>query len=149
MRIEGTTGSEDLARIGKRASFCGVMQSRFLLALAATAGLSGCAVLGFGPPTAVVEGTVYLAEDGSIVPHAEVCAFGLDTTCVRADDKGHYRLRRSEQTVVLRFRAGQLQPALSDTLHVVPPEQYTVDCAISNRFVISDRPLTCQPAPAR
>lgn len=124
------------------------MQSRFLLALAATAALTGCALLGFGPKMALVEGTVYLA-DGSLVPHAEVCAFGLDTTCVRADEKGHYRMRRVEQTVSLRFRAGQLTPATSDTLRVVPPGRYQVDCAISGRLVISDRPQPCQPTPAR
>jgi len=125
------------------------MSSRFVLAVAASATLTGCALLGFGPPTSVIEGHVYLADDGSTVPHAEVCAFGLDTSCVRADARGHYRLRRTQQTLVLRFRAGQLPPAISDTLRLTPPEQYTVDCAISGRLVISDRPLPCQPAPTR
>ena len=125
------------------------MQSRLLLALAATTVLSACAFLGFGPPTSVIQGVVFLAEDGGVVPHAEVCAFGLDTTCVRADATGHYQLRRTEQTLVLRFRAGQLIPAVSDTIRLAPPESYTVDCAISTRLVISDRPIPCQPAPAR
>jgi hypothetical protein len=125
------------------------MQSRSLIVLAATLTLTGCALLGFGPETAVVEGTVYLADDGSGIPHAEVCAFGLDTTCVRADAKGHYRLRRAAQTVALRFRAGQLHPAISDSLQLVPPGRYRVDCAISGRLVISDRPQLCQPPPAR
>jgi len=31
----------------------------------------------------------------------------------------------------------------------VPPGRYQVDCAISGRLVISDRPQPCQPAPAR
>ena len=123
------------------------MQSRFLLALAATAMVSGCALLGFGPKTSLIEGHVYLADDGSLVPHAEVCAFGLDTACVRADAQGRYSMRRTEQTIVLRFRAGQLTPAVSDTLRVAPPGRITVDCAISGRLVISDRPLPCQPAP--
>jgi hypothetical protein len=125
------------------------MQSRHLLALAATAALTGCALLGFGPKTALVEGTVYLADSGTPVPHAEVCAFGLDTTCVRADENGRYRMRRMEQTISLRFRAGQLPAAASDSLRVVPPGRYQVDCAISGRLVISDRPQPCQPAPAR
>lgn len=125
------------------------MQSRFLLALAATTALTGCALLGFGPKTATVEGMVYLADDGSLIPHAEVCAFGLDTLCVRADENGRYRMRRTEQTVSLRFRAGQLPPAVSDTVRLVPPGRYQMDCAISGRLVISDRPQRCQPAPAR
>jgi len=125
------------------------MQSRFLLALASALALSGCALLGFGPPTTMIEGDVYLADDGSLIPYAEVCAFGMDTTCVRADEHGHYRLRRRQQTIVLRFRAGTLTPAVSDTLHLVPPGQITVDCAISGTLVLSDRPLPCQPAPAR
>jgi len=104
--------------------------------------------MGFGPPTAVIEGTVYLADDGSTLGHAEVCAFGLDTTCVRADGAGRYRLRRTEQSVSLRFRAGQLTAA-TDTLRVLPPGRYQVDCAISGRLVISDRPPPCQPAPGR
>jgi hypothetical protein len=125
------------------------MQSRVLLALAASATVTGCALLGFGPKTAVVEGTVYFADDGRPIPHAEVCAFGLDTTCVRADGKGRYRMRRTEQTVSLRFRAGQLPPAASDSVRMVPPGHYRVDCAISGRLVISDRPQPCQAAPTR
>jgi hypothetical protein len=97
----------------------------------------------------VVEGTVYLAGDGRVVPYAEVCAFGLDTTCVRADAKGRYRMRLVEQTVSLRFRAGQLPPAVSDSVRLVPPGRYRADCTIPDRLVISDRPQPCQPAPAR
>jgi hypothetical protein len=125
------------------------MHSRYLFALALTSAVTGCALLGFGPKTALVEGTVYLADDGTPVPHAEVCAFGLDTTCVRADEAGHYRMRRTEQTVTLRFRVGQLPPAASDSLRVVPPGRYQVDCAVSSRLVISDRPQPCHPAPKR
>lgn len=125
------------------------MRSRFLVVWTAALALSGCALLGFGPETAVVEGTVYLADDGSTIPHAEVCAFGLDTTCVRADARGSYRMHRVAQTVSLRFRAGQLHPAISDSLQLVPPGRYRIDCAISGRMIISDRPQPCQPAPAR
>jgi hypothetical protein len=123
------------------------MQSRVLFALAASACAAGCALLGFGPPTSVVEGTVFLAEDMTPVARAEVCAFGIDTTCVRANEAGHYRIRLAAQTIVLRFRAGTLTPAASDSLRVVPPGRYRVDCAVSGRFVISDRPLPCQRAP--
>jgi len=107
--------------------------------------LSGCALLGFGPPTGTIEGNVYLAESAEPIPHAEVCVFGMDTTCVRANAQGYYRIRLSEQTIVLRFRSGQLTPAASDTLRVTPPGRYRVDCGISGRLVISDRPLRCQP----
>jgi hypothetical protein len=125
------------------------MQFRFALALAASVTASGCALLGFGPPVAVVEGSVLLAEDMTPLGQAEVCAFGIDTTCVRADQRGRYRLRLTAQTIALRFRAGNLTPATSDTLRLVPPERYTLDCAISGRLVISDRPVPCQRPPAR
>jgi hypothetical protein len=124
------------------------MQSVSWLALAATVGLTGCALLGFGPPSSIIEGTAYLVEDGSTLPYTEVCAFGLDTTCIRADDAGHYRMRRTEQTLALRFRAGQMT-AITDTLRIVPPGRYQIDCAISGRLVISEQPPPCLPGPAR
>lgn len=120
------------------------MQSRFLLALAALAlGATGCAILGFGPLTAIVDGWVYAAEEQVPLPNAEVCAFGADTTCVRADGDGYYRIRLVAQTLVLRFRFGQLPPAVSDTVRVEPPLGLTVSCALSNRLVLSDEPLPC------
>jgi hypothetical protein len=125
------------------------MQSPLRSAVAAFAlALSGCALLGFGPPTGIVEGDVFTAEAGTPIPHAEVCVFGMDTVCVRADARGHYRLRLTEQTVVLRFRAGRLPPAASDSLRVTPPNRVQVDCGIAGRLVITDRPVPCQ-APAR
>jgi len=126
------------------------MQFAQRLALAGfSLALTGCALLGFGPPTGIVEGTVFAAEAGTPIPHAEVCAFGTDTICVRADAEGAYRVRLAEQTVVLRFRSGQLPPAASDSLHVAPSGRFRVDCGISGRLVISDRPLPCQPPPGR
>jgi hypothetical protein len=120
------------------------------LALAGIAvALGGCALLGFGPPSGIVEGNVFFAESGAPIPFAEVCAFGLDTTCVRADSRGHYRVRLPVQTTVLRFRSGQLPPAGSDTLRVNEGDRLTVDCGIAGRLVISDRPLPCQPPPNR
>jgi hypothetical protein len=111
--------------------------------------VAGCALLGFGPPTGTVEGKVFTAEAGTPLPHAEVCVFGADTVCIRADKKGHYRIRVTEQTVVLRFRAGQLPLAASDPLHVTAPGRFQVDCGISGRLVIADRPLPCQPPAGR
>jgi hypothetical protein len=123
--------------------------SRRLALVSLSIALSGCALLGFGPPTGLVEGDVFLVESGEPIPHAEVCVFGMDTTCVRANEQGHYQVRLPEQTISLRFRSGQLTPAASDTLRVTPPGRYQVDCGISGRLVISDRPLRCQPLPGR
>lgn len=121
------------------------MQFPQRLALAAcSALLGGCALLGLGPPVSTIEGDVFLADQGVRIPYAEICAFGIDTTCVRADAQGHYRLRLTEQTIVLRFRAGQLPMAVSDTLRLQPPTRYGVSCGITDRLVISDRPLPCQ-----
>lgn len=111
--------------------------------------LGGCALLGFGPPTGLIEGNVFYADDGTLVSYGEVCAFGLDTTCIRADDKGHYRIRLPEQTLVLRFRSGQMPPAVSDTIRVQPPGRYQVDCGLQRRMVISDQPLPCQRSAGR
>lgn len=128
-------------------SFGRMQLPRYLALAGAAMAFTGCALLGFGPPTGLVEGNVFLAETGRPLPRAEVCAFGMDTTCIRADDEGHYRIRISEQTLVLRFRSAQLPPAASDSIRVTPPGRYQVDCGISNRLVISDRPLPCRPPP--
>jgi hypothetical protein len=116
-----------------------------MLALAA----SGCALLGFGPKTSLIQGLAVAAEDQQPLPQAEVCSFGRDTVCVRADSKGRYRLRLTAQTTWLRFRWGTLPIAVSDTLEVAPPENYTVSCALSNVFVLSARLQPCQPVAGR
>jgi hypothetical protein len=92
---------------------------------------------------------VYSLENQAPLPQAEVCAFGLDTTCVRTDSRGRYSLSLTEQTVVFRFRYGALQPAASDTIRVLPPQRYTVNCSITNRMIVSDQPVPCQPVPGR
>jgi len=133
-----------LRNAAKRRAF-DVMQLLLRVTLAVSVALlSGCALLGFGPPTGIVEGTVFYADDGTPIAFGEVCVFGMDTTCVRADDKGHYRIRLPEQTMVLRFRAGQMPPAVSDTIRIQPPDRYQVDCGLQRRMVISDNPLPCQ-----
>jgi hypothetical protein len=96
-----------------------------------------------------VEGWVYSAESQAPLPSAEVCALGLDTLCVRADHEGHYSVRLTEQTLVLRFRYGALTPAASDSLRITPPATFTVSCALSGRLVVSDRPVPCRPVPGR
>jgi len=124
------------------------MQSRTVLIVALSTLGAGC-YLFFGPPTSRVQGWIYAVESQEPLPRAEVCAFGLDTLCVRADGQGHYSMRLTEQTVVFRFRYGALPPAASDTVRILPPQRYTVSCAISNRLVLSDQPVPCQPAPNR
>jgi hypothetical protein len=124
------------------------MQSPTALIVALSTLGAGC-YLFFGPPTSRVGGWVYDLDTQEPLPRAEVCAFGLDTICVRADGRGAYSMRLSEQTVVFRFRYGALPPAASDTIRLVPPQRYTVSCAISNRLVLSDRPVPCQPVRGR
>lgn len=125
------------------------MQPRLPLALGASLLLAGCALLGFGPETSVIDGWVYSAERQEPLPRAEVCAFGVDTVCVRADRQGHYRVRLGAQTLVLRFRFGSLPPAMSDTVHVIPPAPLTVNCALTSRLVVTDHALPCQPVAGR
>jgi hypothetical protein len=127
------------------------MQSRARYALALTLAFasSACALLGFGPATSHINGWVYSVEQQTPLRYAEVCLFGVDTTCVRTDAKGYYELTTTAQTAVLRFRYGSLTPAASDPVTVVPPARYTVSCALSNRMVLADRPVPCQPIPAR
>lgn len=125
------------------------MQSRTLLVLALSLPSSGCALLGFGPPTARVEGWVYALEDQVPLPRADVCALGTDTVCIRADRAGHYSMRLTEQQVVFRFRYGPLGPAVSEPMHLVAPGRYTVNCALSNRMLVSDQPVPCQPVAGR
>jgi hypothetical protein len=122
---------------------------RRLVLAGLAAALTGCALLGFGPPTGVVEGTVFSAEAGAPIPHAEVCAFGTDTVCVRADARGVYRVRLRPQTVLLRFRSGELPPAAADSVTITESSRFRVDCSIAGRLVISDRPVPCLPAPGR
>lgn len=123
------------------------MQSRTGLVLAITLLGSACAFRVFGPARSRVEGWVYTIEDARPLPQAEVCAMGLDTACVRADQRGHYQVHLTEQTVVFRFRYGALAVAVSDSLVVLPPARYTVNCALTSRMVLSDHPIPCQPVP--
>ena len=107
----------------------------------------GCTL--FGPPTTLIEGWIYAVDERRPLPRAEVCAFGIDTTCVRANAEGHYRIRIEDQIVVLRFRYGSLPPAASDTLRIVPPGRLTVNCGLTSRLVLTDNALPCQPVPER
>ena len=53
----------------KRRAF-DVMQLLLRVTLAVSVALlSGCALLGFGPPTGIVEGTVFYADDGTPIAY--------------------------------------------------------------------------------
>jgi len=110
---------------------------------------AGCALLGFGPKLSRIEGWAVAADDQAPLPQAEVCSFGQDTICVRADSKGRYSLYLTAQTVWLRFRWGTLPLAVTDTIQVVPPQKYTVSCALSGRLVLAEHPQPCQPVTGR
>jgi hypothetical protein len=124
------------------------MQSRTVLIVALCALSAGC-YLFFGPPRSRIRGLVYSVEQQAPLPRAEICALGLDTICVRADGKGRYSLSLPEQTIVLRFRFGALTPAASDSIRLLPPAPVTVNCALSSRLVLSERPVPCQPVPGQ
>lgn len=109
----------------------------------------GCALLGFGPKMSLIEGWAVTADGQQPLPQAEVCSFGRDTVCVRADRKGRYALRLRAQSSWLRFRWGSLPMAMTDTIEIVPPQKYTVSCALRNVMVLSERPQPCQPVTAR
>jgi hypothetical protein len=121
------------------------MRARPAVIVASALLASGCALLGFGPKTSLIQGMAVAADDQQPLPQAEVCSFGQDTVCVRADRHGRYRLRLKAQTVWLRFRWGSWPMAMSDTLALEPPQSYTVSCALSNLLVLSERPQPCQP----
>ena len=113
-----------------------------LLAAAAT---GGCALLGFGPPTGVVEGWVQQAPSYAPAGYAEVCVYGADTVCTRADRNGHYRVRLTEQTVWLRFRLGSQHPHRSEAFPILVGSRIQVNCALADRLVVSPDPVPCLP----
>ena len=103
--------------------------------------------------TVTFEGEVYVFEERVPIPQAEVCLFGTDTLCVRADSKGHYWMSTygsmvmDDSTVVLRFRIDGVQPAYSTQVGMADDEKRMVNCAISNRVTLSNQPRTCLPIP--
>jgi hypothetical protein len=122
--------------------------SAFLVALAAC--VPGSPVY-FGPPLVILEGDVQVFEDRRPIPGAEVCVFGTDTLCVAADQHGAYRAEMREgmllegASVSVRFRAPGLPTALTELEGLEPGEVMRVDCAITNRFTLSNRPVSCLP----
>ena len=124
-----------------------------LAALAFAACVPGSPVYIGKADTVTFEGEVYAFEDRVPVPQAEVCLFGTDTLCVRADNKGHYWMSTygsmvmDDSTVVLRFRIQGGQPAYSTQVGMTDDEKREVSCAISNRVTLSNQPRACLPIP--
>jgi len=106
-------------------------------------------------PYAVVtfEGDVYVYETRQLAAMAEVCAFGADTTCISADEKGHYWMQiRAEilldsGDVTLRFRAPGMHPSVVNLTGIEVDSKSIVDCSVSNRASFSNEPRACLPRP--
>ena len=106
-------------------------------------------------PYAVVtfEGDVFVFETRQPAGLAEVCAFGTDTTCIRANEKGHYWMQiraeilGEEGRVTLRFRVQGMDPSEVRLSNVEVDSKTIVDCSVSNRVSFSDEPRACLPRP--
>lgn len=99
-------------------------------------------------PAATLDGSVFAFETGEPIPYAEVCVFGGDTTCVRADAKGGYRVRVSVGTVTVRFRTAGRPFAVVRGVEVAARSTVHVSCALSGRVSLADEAV-CLPAPNR
>ncbi len=131
------------------------MQSQYLFVVAA-AGLGCACVPGgpiyVGPPLATIEGRVFFYESQTPVVHPEVCLFAADTLCVQGDRHGRFKAQLTDRqvdagTIVVRFRAGGLQPASANLERVAVGERFVVNCAISDRIALSTSPVPCLPTP--
>ena len=71
--------------------------------------------------------------------------------CVSTDQSGAYHAGMASgvllegNSLTVRFRAQGLPTALAELEDIVLGEPQTVDCAISNRFTVSTRPVACLP----
>lgn len=125
------------------------MQCRTLLALATLGSSTACWAQGrFGQPVSVatLDGRVIAFETGEPIPHVEVCVFGSDTTCVRADAGGRYRARVTPGTVTVRFRTPGLPLAVVRSLEVLAGQSASVSCAMSGRIGLREE-TACLPVP--
>lgn len=122
-----------------------------LTAVAAAAACSPTGPVYLGPPRVVLSGSVQVFEAQQPIPNAEVCVFGTDTLCVATDQHGDYSAGMAQgmllegDALTVRFRVRGLPTAVAELEGVVPGEPLQVDCAISNRFALSNRPVTCLP----
>lgn len=120
------------------------------MVLAAAGWTAGCyrgGLMGTRVPAAILEGWVFSFEDAAPLAHAEVCVFGTDTSCVRADARGHYRTRVPAESVSVRFRTAGLPPATSPRIDLTSGERRRLDCAISDRVPVGPEPSACLSLP--
>ncbi len=125
------------------------MQFRIPLTLASLAAAGACvpgSPIYIGPPLSTLRGHVYDAERAAPLASAEVCIFGEDTTCLRSAEDGAYRFQVFAQMVSVRFRRTGYSTAMVDSIRLITDSVVVVDCALTNRFVLSTRPITCLPA---
>ncbi len=123
------------------------MQCRTLLVLAALWASPACwsqGRLGRTGPQATLDGSVIAFETGVPIPHAEVCVYGADTTCVRADAAGRYRARVNPGIVTVRFRVPGLPLAVARDVSAAPGAPTHVSCALSGRLALADE-TPCLP----
>lgn len=128
------------------------MQCRTLLAVAALGSTVACwaqqrHLLGSSQPVTVLTGSVVSFETGAPIPQAEVCVFGSDTTCVRADTQGRYRAQVRPGTVTVRFRLTGMPPAFVRAA-VITAGNAQISCAMSGRLSLADE-APCLSVPAR
>ena len=122
-------------------------------ALTAPACVPGSPVYMGADPVVTFEGEVYVFETREPAGLAEVCAFGADTLCVRANERGHYWLQVRAQILLeggemtLRFRVPGMHPSAARLSEVEADSKTTVSCSISNRASFSMEPRACLPPP--
>lgn len=130
----------------------GTMSVRLrILPILAALGLCACGFRGFlAPESGQVNGHVYLAETGAVIPEAEVCAFGKDTTCVHANEDGFYRLYTLPQVADLRYRFSTKSPAgIIANVHISKDTARTLDCTLTGAVALNNTPVPCLPPPAK
>ena len=127
------------------------MQCRTLLLLTALGSSTACwaqGTLSRTGPLAILDGAVIAFETGDPVPRAEVCVFGGDTTCVRADPSGRYRTRVPAGTVTVRFRTPGLPLAVVRDVELTPGATVHLSCAMSGRLSLAEE-IACLPVASR
>jgi hypothetical protein len=97
---------------------------------------------------AALNGRVIAFETGEPIPHVEVCVFGSDTTCVRADAHGRYRARVKSGKVTVRFRTPGLPLAVVRNVEVTAGEPALISCAMTGRIGLTEE-TACLPVPSQ
>lgn len=117
------------------------MYRRTLLLLVALGSNAACWAqgrIGRAGPVTALDGSVFAFETGEPIPHAEVCVFGSDTTCVRADGRGRYRIRVQPGTVTVRFRSPGMPFAVVRGVQLSMGSTVRVNCTVSGRISLAE-----------